>query len=302
MEIYNIKGNTYYFETKYAYMPFYKINENEIIMLDSGDFEIDEKVIKELISKYNFIVKAIICTHAHIDHVGNNFWLKEQFNTEIIMPEYESMICDSMYNFKAYSFPSITKRMEKDYETAISSVDRKILSQEKFIEVCGHEFEIVQLPGHTHYHVGIITPDNIFYVGDSLMGNEDLIYTKLVYVADIAVDLETKEKLRRIKCDKYVLAHKGIYDDLKEVIDENISYLEEQMKLIISIINKPMNMSEIFEKVFKKLEISKTVNTYILAEKMLKPYIYYLIYNGVVKIEIINHTLNYYCNKHNAID
>jgi len=302
MEIYNIKGNTYYFETKYAFMPIYKINENEIIMLDSGYYDTDEKVIKELISKYNFTVKAIICTHAHIDHVGNNFWLKNQFNAEIIMPEYESMTCESMYNFKSYSFPSITKHMEKGYETAISSVDRKISSNEKIIEVCGHEFEIVQLPGHTHYHVGIITPDNIFYVGDSLMGNEELIYTKLAYMADIAVDLETKEKLRKIKCDKYILAHKGIYDDLKGIIDENINYLEKQIKLIIDVINKPMTMSEIFEKVFKKLLISNSVDTYILAEKMLKPYIYYLIDNGVIKIEIINHALNYNCNKHSAID
>lgn len=302
MKIYNIKGNTYYFETKYAYMPFYKINENEIIMLDSGYYETDEKVIKELISQYKFVVKAIICTHGHVDHVGNNFWLKEQFNSEIIMPEYESMTCDSMYNFKAFGFPSITKRMEKAYATTISSTDRKVSSKERFIEVCGHEFEIVQLHGHTHYHIGIITPDGIFYVGDSLMGKEELIYTKLVFVADIAVDLQTKEKLKTIKCDKYILAHKGIYDDLNEIIDDNINFLEEQMKLIISVINKPMTMSEIFAEVFKILEISSNVSTYILAEKMLKSYIYYLINNGVIKIDIIDHSLKYNCNKHNAID
>lgn len=302
MKIHKIKGNTYYFETKYAYMPIYKINENEIIMLDSGLYDTDQKVIKELISQYKFIVKAVICTHAHIDHVGNNFWLKEEYDTEIIMPEYESMICNSMYNFKAFNLPSITKRMEKSYETNICSTDRKISSKEKIIEVCGHEFEVVQLHGHTHYHIGIITPDRIFYVGDSLMGKEELIYTKLAYVSDIAVDLKTKEKLREIKCDKYILAHKGVYDDLKEIIDENINYLEEQMKLIIDVINKPMTMSEIFEEVFKKVDISKNVSTYILAEKMLKSYIYYLIDNGVVKIDIIDHSLKYNCNKHNAID
>jgi len=302
MKIYNIKGNTYYFETKYAYMPFYKINENEIIMLDSGFYETDEKVIKELISQYKFIVKSVICSHAHVDHVGNNFWLKEQFNTEIIMPEYESITCESMYNFKAFNLPFITKRMEKSYASNICSTDRKILSKEKVIEVFGHEFEIVQLPGHTHYHTGIITPDNVFYVGDSLMGEEELIYTKIAYISDISVDLQTKEKLREIKCDKYILAHKGIYDDLNEIIDENIKYLEEQMKFIISVINKPMTMSEIFAEVFKKLEISSNVSTYILAEKMLKSYIYYLIDYGVVKIEVIDHSLKYNCNKHNAIE
>jgi glyoxylase-like metal-dependent hydrolase (beta-lactamase superfamily II) len=302
MKIHKIIGNTYYFETKFAYMPFYKINENEIIMLDSGFYDIDEKVIQELILQYKFIVRAVICTHAHIDHVGNNFWLSENYNTEIIMPEYESMICNSMYNARAYYLPSITKRMEKRYVTNISKTDRKISDADKFIEVYGQKFEIVQLYGHTHYHIGIITPDNVFYVGDSLMGRDELKDTKIVYVDNIGVDLETKEKLRRIKCDKYILAHKGIYDDITSIIDDNINHLENQMKLIIDIINKPMTMSEIFQETFKKLEISKSVGTYILAEKMLRPYIYYLIDNGVIKIEVIDHSLKYNSNKHNAIE
>ncbi len=302
MKIHNIKGNTYYFETKSAYIPFYKINEKEIIMLDSGLYDTDEKIIKDIILQYNFIVRAVICTHAHIDHVGNNFWIKEEHGAEILMPEYESMICNSMYNARAYYLPSITKRMEKRFETNISITDRKISAADKFIEVCEQKFEIAQLPGHTHYHIGIITPDNVFYIGDSLIGIDELKDTKIVFVDDIAVDLETKAKLRKIRCCKYVLAHKGIYDDINYIIDCNIDYLENKMKLIIDIINKPMTMSEIFREVFRKLNISKNVSTYILAEKMIRPYIYYLIDNGVIKLEVNDYSLKYSSNKHNAIE
>jgi hypothetical protein len=36
LKILEVKGNTYCIDTGMTYIPFYKINENEIIMLDSG--------------------------------------------------------------------------------------------------------------------------------------------------------------------------------------------------------------------------------------------------------------------------
>ena len=36
MEIKKIKGNTFYIETGMLNIPFYKINDEEIIMMDSG--------------------------------------------------------------------------------------------------------------------------------------------------------------------------------------------------------------------------------------------------------------------------
>jgi len=36
MEIKEIKGNTFCIDTGMTYIPFYKLNDEEIIMLDSG--------------------------------------------------------------------------------------------------------------------------------------------------------------------------------------------------------------------------------------------------------------------------
>ena len=36
LKIVEVKGNTYCIDTRMTYIPFYKINDNEIIMLDSG--------------------------------------------------------------------------------------------------------------------------------------------------------------------------------------------------------------------------------------------------------------------------
>ena len=70
MNVINVKGNTYCIDTGMAYVPFYKVNEKEIIMLDTGLMKGGRKIIDEVIEINNFKLCGIINTHAHIDHSG----------------------------------------------------------------------------------------------------------------------------------------------------------------------------------------------------------------------------------------
>ncbi|MFT5875755.1 MAG: hydroxyacylglutathione hydrolase, partial [Clostridium sp.] len=83
MEIKGIKGNTFCIDTGMLYIPFYKINNEEIIMLDSGWAKGERKGIDEILEKNNLQVVGIICSHAHIDHIGNNAYLKKKYNCVI---------------------------------------------------------------------------------------------------------------------------------------------------------------------------------------------------------------------------
>lgn len=304
MKIYNIKGNTYYFETKYSYIPFYKLNDNEIVMLDSGYYGTDDKIIQELISKYNFNVKAVICSHGHIDHIGNNFWLQEKYNTEIIMSDYESNFCESVYGLKSFHFTVYLKGADKRFEPIPFKTDRKITNSDKYIEISGNRFEIVQLPGHTYFHLGIITPDNVFYVGDSLLSSEAIKENKLSFSSNILLDINSKEKIRNTKCEKYILAHKGVYDYslINEIIDQNLLFYEEQMQLIIDSVKNHMTFDEIFKEIIQKIQISKHALSYVQTERIIKNFINYLLENGVLRIEIEDDTLKYCRNKHIAIE
>ncbi len=38
-----------------------------------------------------------------------------------------------------------------------------------------------------------------------------------------ADDLESKRRLRDVTCDRYVLAHRGVFDDIRDLIDKNIA-------------------------------------------------------------------------------
>ena len=304
MEIYNIKGNTYYFETKYSYIPFYKLNEIDIVMLDSGYYGTDDKIIKELILKYNFKILAVICSHAHLDHVGNNFWIQKKYNAEIIMSDSESRFCKSVYGLKSFHLTTYLKGADKRFESIPFKSDRTITDSDEFIDISGHKFEVVQLPGHTNFHIGIITPDEVFYVGDSLLSSDAIKENKLSFAANILIDINSKEKIRNIKCDKYILAHRGVYDksNINEVIDQNLLFYDEQIQSILNLIKGYMTFDEIFKEAAKEFNISKNVLSYVQTERILKNFINYLLEHGILRIDIVDNTLKYRRNKHITIE
>jgi glyoxylase-like metal-dependent hydrolase (beta-lactamase superfamily II) len=92
MKILKVKGNTYCIDSGMTYIPFYKIGDTEIIMLDSGWATGERAGITQLFETNNLSVVGIINTHSHIDHSGNNAFLKAEYNCTIAMSEVEAHI------------------------------------------------------------------------------------------------------------------------------------------------------------------------------------------------------------------
>ena len=66
-EIIHVKGNTFCIDTGMTYIPFYKVNEKEIIMLDSGWAEGEQEKLNTLLDYNDFKVVGIINSHSHIE-------------------------------------------------------------------------------------------------------------------------------------------------------------------------------------------------------------------------------------------
>jgi glyoxylase-like metal-dependent hydrolase (beta-lactamase superfamily II) len=284
MEIKKIKGNTFCIDTGMTYIPFYKINDEEIIMLDSGWAKGERKGIDEILERNSFKVVAIICSHAHIDHIGNNTYLKKKYNCVIAMPAYEALVCSSTVNLKLYYSSQTLSDVTEHFGHMVCETDIMILNNQDKIYVCGIEFKILHTPGHSPSHICIITPDDAAYLGDALISYEVMEGAKMPYAYILKEDMKSKIKLYDLKCSKYVVAHKGMYNDITKLITDNIIFYNNRAGKVYSIIDGAMTMEEIFKAVIKNFNIH--VNSryrYTVIERMLKSYIEYL--NEIGNIE-----------------
>ncbi|OBR95905.1 MULTISPECIES: MBL fold metallo-hydrolase [Clostridium] len=297
MEIKNIKGNTFCIDTKMACIPFYKINYREIIMMDSGWPRGGEREgIAEVLKTNNLKVAAIICTHAHMDHIGNAEYLKEKYNCIIAMPECEAVTCSSIINLKFYHNNYNMAEIAKHFGQMVCKTDIMITPDQENIYVCGVKFKIIHTPGHSAAHICVITPDDVAYLGDALVGYELMEQAKMPYSYSLTDDLKSKEKLYDLKCSKYIVAHKDIYDDITKLIKDNIKFYKDTANSIYDVMdrNRSMTMEEIFRSVTKDFNINLDNRVkYGLTETILVSYVRYLNEKGMLDLNMENGLYKY---------
>ena len=112
----------------------------------------------------------------------------------------------------------------------------------------GVRFQIVHTPGHSAGHVCTVTPDNVCYTADALLSSE-MLGAKLPYNLSQQMALASREKLRGLSCDFYVMAHRGVCSgaEIGPLIDANQALIHRRAEEILSLVGRPMTASQIAE-------------------------------------------------------
>lgn len=294
MEIKHIRGNTFYIDTGMSSLPFYKVNDEEIIMLDTGWAEGERAGIEALLEANHYKVSGIICSHSHIDHVGNNAYFKQKYNSTIAMSSYCAHVCASKVNLKVYYSNQNLTDVAEHFGHMVCETDIMITDEQTKIYVCGIKFKIRHTPGHSPSHICIITPDDVAYLGDCLIGYEVMNGAKMPYAFILREDLKSKEKLHELKCSKYIVSHKGVFDDITDLITDNINFYKLRAEKVCDVIKGSMTMEEIMKEIMIVFHIRvQTTHRYAVIERMLRSFIEYLNETGAVEANIEDGFLKY---------
>ena len=119
--------------------------------------------------------------------------------------------------------------------------------EDDHLDMAGARFGIMQLPGHSAGHIGIVTPDGVAYVGDCLIDREQIAAAKLPTSMFIAKDLESKEYLRTVDAPAYIVAHKQVLTDraaFNALIDENIAFIHAKERELLDDLTDGMTFSD----------------------------------------------------------
>lgn len=244
MELTHVLGNTYVADGATALIPLYKLNERDVILMDTGYAKLDRSALEHLIDDNGFCLKGIICSHAHFDHTGNVRHFQQRYGALAAAQIIEAGISVNPDAYRA-NYVALTYGKSREYllEECFPA-DVIIPADAGHLDFCGARFGILQLPGHSAGHIGVVTPDGAAYLGDCLIDEEQIAAAKLPTSMFIARDLESKESLRNLRCPAYIIAHKQVLTDIGPLIDRNIAFIHDKGRELLEDLEDGMSFDQ----------------------------------------------------------
>lgn len=285
MDIRPIKGNTWVLEGM-EWIPFYKLDERRCILLDTGLLGEREELEQALLD-HGLTPAGILCSHAHVDHGGNNRYFQEKYQIPVALTAKEAGMCAGLLNLKCYFLMLSPGMVEREAAHLVHTPDVIVPDRDGPLSFCGAEFQILQTPGHSAGHIAIQTPDRVCYVGDALLSREQL-WAKLPYCLSHQAGIESREKLRDVDADFFVMAHRGMCrrEELSALIDDNQALAQRRAGEVLALITGPMTISEITRAVcgyFKLL--TKKPSRALRFERNIRFFVEYLVDRGDLILE-----------------
>ncbi|AHM57977.1 metal-dependent hydrolase, beta-lactamase superfamily (plasmid) [Peptoclostridium acidaminophilum DSM 3953] len=282
LAIEHIKGNTYMISSP-ANIGIY-IQGDDAVLIDSGNDKESGRQILKLLGERGWKLKLIVNTHSNADHIGGNAFLQERTECEIAATALEASFITNPVLEPAFLFGGFPDDdMRNKFLMAKPSRVTHIIESEGTIP--GTPLETLSLKGHYMDMIGIITPDGVAFLADSLFSDVILSKYHLTYLYDVKSQLETLNRLRSLKADIYVPSHAPACEDISLLIDANESKIREIAQVILSLCSEPATLDDILSGLCNRYGIELNATQYLLLSNTAKSYLSYLKTQGYAVYE-----------------
>lgn len=256
---------------------------NDVVLIDSGNDKDSGRKLRKLLEDKKWKLKAIINTHSNADHIGGNSYLQRNTDCKIYASKIEAAFIESpqlesSFLWGGYPNKDISNKFFKAEESEVFEVindDTKILQDASL--------SVIRLPGHFFDMIGIMTIDNVAYIGDCIFDIDVLDKYKIPFIYDVKKYKETIENVMGIKAEYYVMSHGEVKENIDDVAKNNLRVVDRLEEILLTTLRSPMIFEKILKDVCNELGILLNCGQYALVGSTIRSFLTYL--NNVDKIE-----------------
>ena len=147
------------------------------------------------------------------------------------------------------------------------------------------KFQILDLSGHTAGQVGIVTPDGICFIGDSLLTTEEIGNNPIPSYVDISKTKISLDTLCKAPYSTFVPTHGRILEfDISTEVFLNKQQLNMVEEAILMHLQMPRTTDELVALIFASFELEENVTNFYSINTTVKAFMEYLRKSSKVKV------------------
>jgi glyoxylase-like metal-dependent hydrolase (beta-lactamase superfamily II) len=272
-ELINLQGNSWYVQSP-SNIGVVQIGDSDVVVIDSGnDKEAAKKVLSVLESKH-WQLSLIVNTHSNADHIGGNAYLHEKTQCRIAATGLEAAfiqypVLEPSFLFGAYP-PS---PLRNKFLLAQSSKVTDIVAAG---EIPGTPLKAIPLPGHFFEMMGVMTPDGVFYIADTLFSEAILAKYHIPFIYDVKGFLQTLALIEQSQAKVFVPSHATPTSEIQPLVQSNRQKVHQICELILHHCAAHIHFENLLKNIFDHYALKLDFNQYVLAGSTLKSFLAYL--------------------------
>lgn len=294
MNLNKIKGNTYYIDSP-TNIGVYTFKNKNCILIDTGINNSSAKKVNEVLLNSNLHPKYIINTHSHGDHCGGNTFFKDNYpGCQVFSSSKEKLYIENPY---IYSSMLYTASPIKPLANSAKPCVVDFVLDEGVNKLNDDKFEVVSLKGHTVDQIGIITPEKVCFLGDSIFSDEILDKYSLPYLNNIEESLNSLNLLKTVEADFFLPSHSEkvlTREELLNLIDRNIKNLQDYINLFLELLDQPLTKEDLVENLCILKDLQIDFKAYHITYSTVSAFLAYFYNKGLIDFSVENFRLYYF--------
>ncbi len=279
MELIQVGDRTYYIKNP-TNIGIYRVDEENVILIDSGNDKDAGKKILKLVEGQGFKVQGIINTHSHADHIGGNRLIQERTGCEIYAPGVERCfveypVLEPTFLYGGYPFGDLRNKFLMAKESRVRDMADGLPGGLEYFPLGGHSFDMI----------GVRTPDGVVFLADALCSAETIQKYHLFFLYDVRAHLDTLQRLGELQGKLFIPSHCEATEDLGPLLALNIGKVQEIMETVRECCGDGAGFEEILAAVFEHYALTMNTNQYVLVGSTVKSYLSCLCQEGRVQYE-----------------
>jgi glyoxylase-like metal-dependent hydrolase (beta-lactamase superfamily II) len=250
-------------------------------LIDSGlDDEYGRKLLRTIECR-SVPLAAIINTHSNADHIGGNSFIQKRTGCKVWTTRFEALITESpkiepMFLWGAHPFSDIRNK----FMEAKPSKAEVIQNEGKIMDT---RLTAVPLPGHFLDMIGVLTPDNVFFIADSLFDPAIIKKYFFMVMLDIASAYSTFDLIENSDAEWFVPCHAEPVKDVKPLVDANRNAVRCLSEDVLASCEIPYSREEILVALASKYEIEMDASHFLLNQSSVASHLTWLSECGLIE-------------------